>query len=128
MLQQKILPRLVVKERAVVFNIQKLRNLITKHGARYLQVDKGYGRDNALLIFDSGLREEAKCNNYGGIMAIDCLAHELEFRAVIHDEIGGTNQYIRMDKSELPLINLVCLNLVTGSQGNTGLFVLTPLC
>ena len=96
--------------------IEHLRNLITEHGASYLQVNKGYSRGNTLFIFDSGLREEAEGNNYAGIMAIDCLAHELDFRAVIHDEIGGRNEHLRMNESGVPLIHLVCLSLVAVSK------------
>ena len=93
-----------------------MRDLITQHEASYLQVNRGYRRDDALVLFNSGLREEAEGNNHGGIMAIDCLAHELDFRAVIHDEIGGRNEHLRMNESGVPLIHLVCLSLVAVSK------------
>ena len=106
------------KEKDVALSIQKLRDLITQHGASYLQVNKGYSRGDALVFFNinSSLREEAKGNNYSVIMAIDCLAHELNFCAVIHNEIGGRNEHLRMNESGIPLIHLVCLNLVAGSK------------
>ena len=61
--------------------------------------------------------------NCSGLMALDCLAHELDFRAVIYDEIGGLAHYLRVTESKLPLVNLVCLNLVAGSKGEH-----RPLC
>ena len=106
----------VANEKDVALSIQKLRNLITQHGASYLQVKRGCSRDSAYLIVDSGLRERAEGNNYAGTMAIDCLAHELNFCAVIHNEIGGRNEHLRMNESGIPLIHLVCLNLVAGSK------------
>ena len=106
----------MVKEKDVALIIQKLRDLITQHGASYLQINRGYTRDDALVLFNSGLREETEGNTYGGIVAIDCLAHELDIFAVIHDEIGGRNEHLRMNESGMPLIHLVRLNLVAGSK------------
>ena len=77
----------MANEKDVALSIQKLSDLVTQHVASYLQVNRGYRKDDALVLFNSVLREEAEGNNYGGIMAIDCLAHELDFCVVIHDEI-----------------------------------------
>ena len=121
--EENYLRDLVVKNKTVALSIQKLRNRITEHGTQILYLNKGYSEADALAIFNSGLREEAEGNNYGGIMVINCLAHALDFPAVICDEIGGSKHYLRVDESELPFINVVRLNLLAGSKGEH-----TPLC
>jgi hypothetical protein len=113
----------VVEQESVNESIFKFRDCITKNGAAYLQQRKGYNEDDAKALFIYSLSLESEGSNYGGLSALDCLAHELDFRAIIYDEIGDSAHFLRLDESKLPLINLVHLNLVAGSMAEH-----KPLC
>ena len=113
----------MVKQEDVNKSILNLRDCIIENGTAHLHQRKGYDEENAKAVFIYSLSQEAEGSNYGGLVALDCLAHELDFRAIIYDEIGGSAHYLRLDELKLPLINLVRLNLVAGSMAEH-----KPLC
>ena len=113
----------VVKQEDVNKSIFNLRDCIIKKGTTHLHQRKGFSEENAKAVFIYSLSPEAEGSNYGGLAALDCLAHELDFCANIYDEIGCSAHSLRPDELKLPLINLVRLNLVAGSMAEH-----KPLC
>ena len=77
----------MAKQKDVYQSIHKLLNHIMMNGTSYLHQKKGYSAENTHALFIYCLREEAEGSNYDGLMALGCLAHELDFRAVIYDEM-----------------------------------------
>ena len=88
----------------------------------YLSAIRHYNKATASLIAKNEIKPEAQGSNYGGLAALDVLAHELYFQADFYDEIGGQRQLVRPSDTNLPLLSISRIHLVSGNNPSVPLF------
>ena len=102
--------------------VPSLCQLVIKKAADYVRTIRDYDKDTASLIAEEEILSEACGSNYGGLSALAVLVHQLHFRAVLYDEIGGHCQLVRPADVNLPLISISHIYLVSSTKPSIPLF------
>ena len=103
-------------------SVSFLREIVMSKAEEYLSATGHYDKATASFIAENAIKPETQGSNYGGLVALEVLAHKLHFQANIYDEIGGHCQLVRPSDTNLPLLSISRIHLVSGNNPSVPLF------